>query len=190
MPLVRRPGRRSAFTLIELMIAVAIVGILAAVAIPTFMRFQMKAKAGEAKTNLSAIRTAEESYRAEHGNYLAQAAQVPASALSTERTAWPASAGGFEEIGWAPEGPVYYRYAVQAPSSGAPQFTAEAIADIDGNGVPSEWAFVKPVPGAASGLSGVVSSCAGTGVWDPAASSPSLLETVGPCDAVSGQSEF
>jgi type IV pilus assembly protein PilA len=184
------PRRLSAFTLIELMIVVAIVGILAAIAIPSFMRFQLKAKAGEAKTNLAAIRTAEESYQAEHGDYLAQATQVPASAPAPQKLAWPASAaGGFGEIGWAPEGPVYYRYAVQASAGGA-QFTAEAIADIDGNGVRSEWAYVKPLPGAASGLAGAISSCTGSGVWNPATLGADLLETVGPCDALSGQSEF
>ena len=185
------PQRRVGFALIELMIVVAIVGILAAIAIPNFMRFQMKAKAGEAKTNLAAIRTAEESYQAEHGDYVAQVTQVPASAPTTQKLVWPASAaGGFGEIGWAPEGPVYYRYAVQAASVGGAQFTAEAISDIDGNGTPSEWAFVKPAPGAASGLDGAISACSGSGVWDPALLSASLLETVGPCDAVSGQSEF
>ncbi len=51
------------FTLIELMIVVAIIGILAAIAIPNFLRFQCRAKQGEAKTTLSAIHVGEESYR-------------------------------------------------------------------------------------------------------------------------------
>ena len=62
--------RRGGFTLIELMIVVAIIGILAAIAIPNFLRFQLKAKSSEGKTNLAAIRTAEESYFAEYGNYI------------------------------------------------------------------------------------------------------------------------
>jgi type IV pilus assembly protein PilA len=48
---------RFAFTLIELMITVAIIGLLAAIAIPNFLRIQLKAKSSEAKSNLAAIRS-------------------------------------------------------------------------------------------------------------------------------------
>ena len=63
-------NRKGGFTLIELMIVVAIIGILAAIAIPNFLRFQLKAKSSEGKTNLAAIRTAEESYYSEFGVYV------------------------------------------------------------------------------------------------------------------------
>ena len=69
--------RRGGFTLIELMIVVAIIGILAAIAIPNFLRFQLKAKSSEGKTNLAAIRTAEESYFAEYGNYISALPSPP-----------------------------------------------------------------------------------------------------------------
>jgi prepilin-type N-terminal cleavage/methylation domain-containing protein len=59
---------KKGFTLIELMIVVAIIGILAAIAIPNFLRFQLKSKSSEGKVNIAAIRTAEESYLAEFGN--------------------------------------------------------------------------------------------------------------------------
>src|SRR2546422_9058413 len=51
------------FTLIELMIVVAIIGILAAVAILNFMRYQAKAKQAEAKIGLGGIWTRSEERR-------------------------------------------------------------------------------------------------------------------------------
>jgi type IV pilus assembly protein PilA len=53
------------FTLIELMIVVAIIGILAAIAIPNFMKFQARARQSEAKANLKAIFTTSKSWFAE-----------------------------------------------------------------------------------------------------------------------------
>lgn len=47
--------REKGFTLIELMIVVAIIGVLAAVAIPAYVNFTRKAKTAEASTNLGAI---------------------------------------------------------------------------------------------------------------------------------------
>src|SRR2546426_12610948 len=58
------------FTLIELMIVVAIIGILAAIAIPNFLQYQMKSRQSEAKTNLQAIRTSSISFQAEKGCYV------------------------------------------------------------------------------------------------------------------------
>src|SRR6476661_10123646 len=67
------------FTLIELMIVVAIIGILAAIAIPNFLQYQMKSRQSEAKTNLMAIKTSEVSWQGERGCYLA-VRQAPAVA--------------------------------------------------------------------------------------------------------------
>ncbi|MBN9683154.1 prepilin-type N-terminal cleavage/methylation domain-containing protein [Corallococcus sp. NCSPR001] len=62
--------KKGGFTLIELMIVVAIIGILAAIAIPNFMRFQAKSKQSEAKTNLKALYTAQKAYFGEKDTYL------------------------------------------------------------------------------------------------------------------------
>ncbi len=57
------------FTLIELMIVVAIIGILAAIAIPNFMQYQAKSKQSEAKTNLGGIYTSEVAYFGEKNTF-------------------------------------------------------------------------------------------------------------------------
>ncbi len=61
---------RRGFSLTELMIVVAIIGILATIAIPKFMTYQAKAKQTEAKNNLVAIHTGEIAYFAENNGYI------------------------------------------------------------------------------------------------------------------------
>jgi type IV pilus assembly protein PilA len=60
---------RKGFTLIELMIVVAIIGILAAIAIPNFIKFQARSKQSESKANLKGYYTAEKSYYQAHDVY-------------------------------------------------------------------------------------------------------------------------
>lgn len=57
------------FTIIELMVAVAIIAILAAIAIPSYLGIQKKAARGEAKSNLLSLSIALEGYIAENDNY-------------------------------------------------------------------------------------------------------------------------
>ena len=60
------------FTLIELMIVVVIIGILAAIAIPNFLAFQLKSKSAEGGGNLGGIQTAELAFQAKNGVFVAK----------------------------------------------------------------------------------------------------------------------
>jgi type IV pilus assembly protein PilA len=135
------------FTLIELMIVVAIIGILAAIAIPNFLQYQLKSKQSEAKTNLGAIRTSEISFNGEKGCYLSVPLWPTTAAVAGTKAAaiaWvgppapvaprvginfcaappgggaPISLGiGFAELGFAATGNVSYRYAVDNVTNAA-----------------------------------------------------------------------
>jgi len=149
-------SKSAGFSLVELMIVVAIMAILAAIAIPSFMRFSMRAKTAEATANLAAIRTSEESYRAENDEYM-PAGPTPAvltgPGASTPR-AWTGVAGdGWDDIGFEPDGNVRYSYLV-APGTGGVlsatggingPFMASATGDLDENNTAAVYTIDKGV---------------------------------------------
>src|SRR5205085_2912765 len=61
--------RQDGFTLVELMVVVAIIGLLSAVAVPNFKKYQAKAKVSEAKLQLSALYTAETAFFSDYNIY-------------------------------------------------------------------------------------------------------------------------
>jgi len=129
--------RQGGFSLVELMIVVAIMAILAAIAIPSFMRFSMRAKTAEATSNLAAIRTAEESYRAENDTYAtctASPAVMSGAGASTPR-AWNdtgAAPNNFTTIGFSPDGNVRYSYRV-IPGTVSGQISVSFCAIAEGD---------------------------------------------------------
>ncbi|MDP6289597.1 MAG: type IV pilin protein [Arenicellales bacterium] len=62
-------GSESGMTLIELLIAVAIVGILAAIGVPMYVGYLDQARAGEAQNNLRSIRLMQENWKSNNNTY-------------------------------------------------------------------------------------------------------------------------
>ncbi len=161
------------FTLIELMIVVAIIGILAAVSVPVYARYQLRSKTTEASVVLEALRRAEEILvqgerrvtvagvlDAGHtagaywnlGGALVPAGTVP----GTARTAWStADRATASALDWTVEGSTFYQYAVstggpcRTPGTGENSgicYLVGARADLDGDGVYAEAGVVHRSP--------------------------------------------
>lgn len=144
-----RGMREKGFTLIELMITVAILAILAAVAIPVYNNYVHSARSAEATTNISGIRTLQESWFAENNVYCDTVgdcnpstaavdtccAQAPAGAPAITRRTWlAADVANWNLIGFRPTGDsTYYTYAVLT-SQNTTRLTIGALGDLDGAG--------------------------------------------------------
>ena len=107
----------SAFTLVELLLVIVILGILAAVAIPQFSDSSNEAKASTMQTNLAVMRNAVEYYRANHGGkypgYPAAGGAPTAAEVANQLTLVSKADGSSAAVGTAgyPYGP-YIREAL------------------------------------------------------------------------------
>ena len=150
--------RQQGFSLTELMVVVAIIGILSSVAILSFRRYTVRIRVGEAYAMLGLIKAREEIYRAEFNQYC-PAAVHPAATMAGQPQDWGTGAGvpaDWQQVGVRPDRWLYFIYTVAAGapnaapapvgySMGIPPgyppddffFVASAAADVDGDGMNS-----------------------------------------------------
>ncbi len=157
------------FTLIELMIVVAIIGILAAIAIPNFVKYQLRAKFSEGSSNIEGLRKSEEALRqGERSIVVAGAIDItytPGSYYSVQGALLPAAGAGIgtakinwtstdlllaQAIDWQVEGATYFNYQVSITGCANATFANSGIcymvgaaANIDGDAVNGEMALSK-----------------------------------------------
>lgn len=141
---VRRRSR--GFTLIEVMIATAIVGMLASIAIPTFQRLTMRAKAAERHELIIRIKKAvadlygQKGSVAPAGGELVGDPQPPLAGLGNARRMPNWRTAGWSEVFRTSEeieGATYYSYAFRATEGATPSLTITVVGDLDGDGLPS-----------------------------------------------------
>jgi type IV pilus assembly protein PilA len=136
------------FTLIELMIVIAIIGLLAAIAMPAFMMFMMKSKRTEARLQIDQIDKRVHIYFAEKQMLPPSAVQFPATTACTHasgkipaqpQSAWNADPG-WRELQFHIDEPTYfqYEYSLVSPTMGS----AYAVGDLDCDGATSTLTLV------------------------------------------------
>ena len=149
------------FTLIELMIVVAILGILAAVAIPAFLNYMKRSKTSEASINIKTIMDGAITYfDSEHGSKshympVALTDTTPDTIKAGEKwtvstklgdfTGSSTAAATWRALGFAPDRDFYFSYSFTQDCGAAAVCvdtkvaTASAYADLDADGSPSTF---------------------------------------------------
>lgn len=151
-----RSTKQSGFTLVEMMIVVVIIGVLSAIAIPSFIGYMYKARTAEATTFIGDIRARQESYRSEFGQYCGVTGwdnanwepRDPGDEDGSLVRAWSAAPGQeWLDLGAQPDGPVRfsYRFIAGLPGDDPPAniwadspndfwYAVQAVADLDNDG--------------------------------------------------------
>ncbi len=125
------------FTLIELMIVVAIIGLLATVALPQFQNMMLRSKQIEREAMINSLIRVVNDYALSHGGQLPGGTPVdlprnPNFAPDGSKRPFDMTVGHWADLGWVPDGQVRYRYSVE--SLGPSKLVITAEADLNNNG--------------------------------------------------------
>jgi type II secretory pathway pseudopilin PulG len=119
------------FTLVEMMIVVAIIIVLAAIAVPKFNEAQLKAKRSEVPLNLDGITVAMLAYDAAHDKYVFQGGWVPNGTFNKKTRAW-VTTSAYQTIGFRPDG--WVRGGYYSPAFGTTGVDTVGECDVDDDG--------------------------------------------------------
>lgn len=156
MRIPKRARNRGGFTLVELLIVVALIGALAAIAVPNFVTFQARGRRAEGYSNLASLGRSFVAYAAEKGAFPDMFANSSETTLpdftaygyiGTRKLPWDSDTRSFFDIvGWQSEGDVFYTYDVNSASGCTCTlcFTATAHGDVDGDGRMGALMYVHP----------------------------------------------
>ena len=122
---------KGGFTVIELLILVALIGIISNAIIPRLLQLELQAKRSEIPVNLKAIRASQLSYHQQFLVYV-KCSAYPSTPTVQSNTWKKSESGGFKTINWTPDGKVRGSYMVSTVST---NFTATGISDVDGDTV-------------------------------------------------------
>jgi prepilin-type N-terminal cleavage/methylation domain-containing protein len=107
--------RDRGFTLIELLITIAVMSVLVMISLPLYGKYVAKSRQQEAKTQLMAIRQAQEVYKLQYGSYCL---------VATNLSGWKSTAG---------------KYTMALTGASATAFSASATGNIDSDATNDVW---------------------------------------------------
>jgi type IV pilus assembly protein PilE len=130
-------------TLIELLVVIIIVGILAAIAVPAYTQYMVRARRADAKTVLEQVRAAQEMWRAERGTYATDGGGSAETKLINTMGVPPSPIPG-GDYNWALTVKTGTTFTAVATATSARQ-AADGWLAIDQNGTKTSQQVAKPV---------------------------------------------